>query len=222
MPGDRVSGWCERFAARHGGVSAHLDSDVVVLEAADGSWARLRPALPSVPAEATVSALLEALQPCRCVVVAVRRGGFACVVLDEATAQQRGQKAGNATSPPAARIVASKVSKRHVQGRTAAGGWSQQRFARRRDKQVHELLEAVITDTQRIVLPHLPARALLTAGDAPLVDQVLRDRRLSGLSGTPRGLHLASGDPDAGWVRSLPTLVTSAFVTVLDITTDPF
>ena len=38
-------------------------------------------------------------------------------------------------------LAASKVGTRYVQSRTAAGGWSQHRFARRRDNQAAGLID---------------------------------------------------------------------------------
>ena len=55
----------------------------------------------------------------------VRKGGFAVATVDRARACE-----------------ASKVGQRHVQGRTKAGGQSQQRFARRRDNQARQAYEA--------------------------------------------------------------------------------
>src|SRR5690606_6460301 len=70
-------------------------------------------------------------------VVLVRRGGYAAGVFD-----------GTA-------LVASKVGSRLVQGRTAAGGWSQQRFARRRSNQAGKALEAAAETALRVLTPHL-------------------------------------------------------------------
>ena len=67
-------------------------------------------------------------------VILVRRGGYA-VGLALAGA-----------------FTASKVGTRHVQSRTAAGGWSQQRFARRRGKQADELVDAVVGHARRVLL----------------------------------------------------------------------
>ena len=67
-------------------------------------------------------------------IVLVRRGGYA---------------AGLAL---AGTLTATKVGSRHVQSRTAAGGWSQQRFARRRGKQADELVDAVVRHARRILL----------------------------------------------------------------------
>jgi hypothetical protein len=58
-------------------------------------------------------------------VVLVRLSGYATGVFDGDT------------------LVASKVGTAHVHGRHKAGGWSQQRFARRREKQARELYDRV-------------------------------------------------------------------------------
>jgi Actinobacteria/chloroflexi VLRF1 release factor len=72
-----------------------------------------------------------------------------------------------------------------VQSRTAAGGWSQHRFARRRDNQADALVGSVIEHTRRIVLA-LPSDALVVGGDKVLVRDVLADPRLSRLAVLPR------------------------------------
>ena len=97
-------------------------------------------------------------------VVLVRRGGYAV-----------GLASGGA-------FTASKVGSRHVQSRTAAGGWSQQRFARRRGKQADELVDAVVGHARRVLLgddesPREGARGiprgLVVGGDRTLVREVL-------------------------------------------------
>jgi hypothetical protein len=100
-------------------------------------------------------------------VVLVRRGGYAVGVVNDA------------------RITAAKVGTRHVQSRTAAGGWSQQRFARRRGNQADALVEAVATHTAQLVLATGPA-GLLVGGDRALVASVLADSRLGSLTALPR------------------------------------
>ena len=109
-------------------------------------------------------------------VVLVRRGGYAVGLAS----------AGAFTS--------SKVGSRHVQSRTAAGGWSQQRFARRRGKQADELVDAVVGHARRILLgddesPREGAdgipRALVVGGDRALVREVLAASALRALRGLP-------------------------------------
>ncbi|HET8594799.1 MAG TPA: acVLRF1 family peptidyl-tRNA hydrolase [Intrasporangium sp.] len=110
-------------------------------------------------------------------VVLVRRGGYA---------------AGLASAD---RLLAAKVGSRHVQGRTAAGGWSQQRYARRRANQADELVGAVVGHVQRVVLGEgLGARGevsgipagLVVGGDRSLVRDVLDAPVLGALRELPR------------------------------------
>ncbi len=82
-------------------------------------------------------------------------------------------------------FVESKVGTRHVQSRTAAGGWSQQRFARRRGNQADELVRAVADHTLRILPRGIPA-GLVVGGDRALVRELLGDARLDHLVGLPR------------------------------------
>jgi peptide subunit release factor 1 (eRF1) len=105
--------------------------------------------------------------PSRLAMILVRRGGYAVGVGDG----------------PA--LVAHKVGTRYVQSRTAAGGWSQQRFARRRDNQADALVGSVIEHTRRIVLT-APCGALVVGGDKALVRDVLADSRLALLVELPR------------------------------------
>ncbi len=90
---------------------------------------------------------------------------------------------------------ASKVGSRHVQSRTAAGGWSQQRFARRRANQADELVGAVIVQARRVLIGDdespptgasgLP-RGLVVGGDRVLVREVLGGPALRTLRDVPR------------------------------------
>lgn len=77
---------------------------------------------------------------------------------------------------------------RYVQSRTAAGGWSQQRFARRRGNQADALVERVIEQAaDRLLTPQGPqADALVVGGDKALIRQVLADPVLARLADLPR------------------------------------
>ena len=92
-------------------------------------------------------------------VLLVRKGGFA-------VARLTGE-----------RIVESKVGQRHVQGRTKAGGQSQQRFSRRRDNQARQAYEAAAEHAVRI-LGQRPL-VVVAGGDRAAVDEVLADSRLA-------------------------------------------
>ncbi|WP_151523309.1 acVLRF1 family peptidyl-tRNA hydrolase [Serinicoccus kebangsaanensis] len=138
---ERLPGWVERFAASHGEVSRSLDPGTDPaswqVEAADGSWARLtgwRDAVRSGPDDPGWPPA-SWLRPPPLLVVLVRRGGYAVAV-----------------AAPDGTLVAHKVGTRHVQSRTAAGGWSQQRYARRRGNQADALVQAVTGHTVRLLL----------------------------------------------------------------------
>ena len=109
-------------------------------------------------------------------VVLIRRGGYAVALVD-----------GTA-------LVAHKVGTRHVQSRTAAGGWSQQRFARRRGNQADELVRAVADHAHRILSEGTP-QALVVGGDRTLVGEVLEDPRFASLLTLPRREFADIGDP---------------------------
>ena len=120
----------ERFAASHGAlVEEELDAGLG-LRAADGAAALLTPpwpvdGRPGRGADAVSRLGSLASQPRTLGAALVRRGGYSVAVVS------------------AGAVLASKTGTRHVQSRTAAGGWSQQRFARRRANQADALVEAV-------------------------------------------------------------------------------
>jgi hypothetical protein len=80
-----------------------------------------------------------------------------------------------------------KVGTRYVQSRTAAGGWSQQRFARRRANQADELVGAGSDVAARLLVGVVPPPAgLVVGGDRALVAAVLADPRLNDIRDLPR------------------------------------
>jgi hypothetical protein len=91
------------------------------------------------------------------------------------------------------------VGRHYVQGRTKAGGWSQQRFARRRDNQAKHAYAAAAADVAMLLEP--VARdlvGLVTGGDASGVAAVLADVRVprtAALHGRHDLPRLAVGDP---------------------------
>jgi Actinobacteria/chloroflexi VLRF1 release factor len=142
----RFPGWIASFAERHGGaapgaaLTVALSGENVIYTAPDGAVARCHPPFPPVPDPGAPSetgtagapaAYAEAIAahataPRTVGVLLVRLGGYAAGVFTG--------------SPP--ELTASKAGSRLVHGRSAAGGWSQHRFARRREKQVAEALQA--------------------------------------------------------------------------------
>lgn len=78
------------------------------------------------------------------------------------------------------RVLTSSTDRRHVQGRTAAGGWSQQRFARRRAGQTRSALEQAGRTAARALLAQ-SLDVLVTGGDRRSVTAVLADPNLAAL-----------------------------------------
>ena len=199
VPAVRLQRWIDGFFERHGG-NAAWENGFLILHGADAATARLQPLFPmDEPQGSPVHAFVHhAGTPPRCAVVLVRRGGFAAAIVD------------------AGAVEASDKGRRHVQGRTAAGGWSQQRFARRREKQANELVDAAATYAAEVILPRLPVEYVVTGGDRALAQQVLNDPRLRPLQANARGPHLPVPDPRRDVVASLPELLTNVRIDLVD------
>ncbi len=129
--------------------------------------------------------------------VLVRRGGYAVGLAS------------------AGRLTEHKTGTRYVQSRTAAGGWSQQRFARRRGNQADELARAVGEHALRILPRGIPA-GLVVGGDRALVAQVLEDPRLAHLSALPRREFYDLPDPRLTVLRAAAQRGRAVRVTVAD------
>ena len=108
--------------------------------------------------------------------------GFAADPLALLLVRRGGYAVGTASGD---RLTAHKVGTRYVQSRTAAGGWSQQRFARRRSNQADELVAAAAEHAVRLLTGIRPAGVVL-GGDRALVAAALDDPRLAVLRDLPR------------------------------------
>jgi hypothetical protein len=183
VPPERLARWLDNFAAQHGETTATRTAEGLHVVAADGAVAdgTLPLGWPpeTGPAVGDVEDFLAAAsRVARVGLLLARRGGYA-VGLAEGE-----------------RLVTSKVDSRYVQGRTAAGGWSQQRFARRRAKQTAELADASAAVAARILTEAAGTlEALVTGGDKQLVAAILVDHRLAELDRLPRGPFLAVPEP---------------------------
>lgn len=177
VPPARLERWVANLTARHGETTLAVRDGALVGEAADGSTfrARLSPLCDasSYAGPATPTALAAAaVPPAQWGVLLVRKGGFA-------VARMAGEE-----------MVDSKVGQRHVQGRSKAGGQSQQRFARRRAQQARVAFEAAADHAARVLGP---VRRVVTGGDHRAVEEALGDSRLAGLQVVDR--WLAVPDP---------------------------
>ncbi len=78
------------------------------------------------------------------------------------------------------RLVASKVGSRPVHGRSAAGGWSQRRFERRRRNQARDAWGAAAGEMVRVLEPWLERLdAVVVGGDREALSVLARDPRLA-------------------------------------------
>lgn len=197
---ERLAGWLERFGDRHGGGSVEPGPRLVVVRASDGARAEIDVPFPPLAGDDVVA---HALRDRRVGILLVRLGGYAC-----------GVAAGS-------RLEVSKVGRRPVHGRSAAGGWSQHRFARRREGQVRVALQAAADTAVRVLLPELGRLdAVVTGGDRSAVDAVLSDRRLAALAGLVTGPLLDVPDPRQDVLAALPARLRAVRVRILEPTGD--
>jgi hypothetical protein len=179
VPPGRLARWLDGFAERHGAVTTTTAPDEVRLLAQDGAEAVVEVPFPPLTGD-----LVTHVRRDRTVgVLLVRKGGHAVGVFTGDALQD------------------SKVGTRHVQGRTAAGGWSQQRFARRREGQTAVAVQAAADTAARVLLAH-HLDAVVAGGDRGMVDEVLADPRLRHL--TISGRLLDVPDPRLAVLQSVP------------------
>jgi hypothetical protein len=169
VPPERLVSWIVTFTQRHGAGSVSGDEAgvTVTFTAADGAAAECHPPFPPLlwegdgdPAAAVEAIVAHAVADRTIGVLLVRLGGYAAGVF--------------AGSPP--RLVSSKTGSRPVHGRSAAGGWSQHRFARRRENQAATALRAAADAAAGIFGPYR-LDELVLGGDK---------RSVAGLRGDPR------------------------------------
>jgi hypothetical protein len=193
VPAARVERWVENVGARHGDVELAVADGLLTGRAEDGTTfaagLAFGAAYDGPPDPGAFAAALS--PPADWGVLLVRKGGFAIARL-----------AGT-------ELRESKVGQRHVQGRTKAGGQSQQRFARRRDNQARQAFEAAADHAARLLAGLGP---VVTGGDRAAVQEVLADARLTGLAVS--GPWLPVPDPRR---RELDAAVADAQAAVVEI-----
>lgn len=202
VSGARLPGWVERFTASHGHLSAKELDGGLQLCAADGAIALLQPpwpvdGRPGRGPDAVTRLASLAGQPRRIGAVLIRRGGYSVAVIG-----------GGA-------VLASKTGTRHVQSRTAAGGWSQQRFARRRANQADALVEAVAEHAGRIFADNR-IEYVAPGGDRTLAELVLAESVLKPYAALARLPFLDVPDPRAAVLKKAAADLCSVRILVTD------
>jgi len=185
----RLRKWLRGFDERHDGLQLDSDGTTVLLTGRDGDRAWIDVPFPPLP-ELTGTALAKQValaehveRPRRVGVLLVRRTGYAAGLFD------------------GTELVSSKVDSTYVQGTTKAGGWSQQRYARRRANQAHAAF-AEAADVAARILGDAELDALVAGGDREAVKSVLADPRLAHLE--PTGPWLTVKDPKLRVLQAMP------------------
>ena len=199
---DRLARWVATFAERHGTVTAEPGRLTATFRAADGAVAQCHPPFPPMPAPpggawpddpAALAGLIAAHAAVdRTVgVFLVRLGGFAAGVF--------------AGSPP--RLVSSKVGTRLVHGRSAAGGTSQHRFARRRENQATAAVAAAVDTAVKVLVPYAGRLdAVVLGGERKAMSGARADPRLRPVMEHAVDRFLTVPDPRLAVLRDTPRL----------------
>jgi hypothetical protein len=218
IPPDRTVKWLTAFVDRHGGAevvivgrppSTGASAAAVRYMASDGAVADCHvpfPPLPALEDETDPVRIAEqlaahALAERTVGVLLVRLGGYAAGVFTG--------------SPP--RLVASKTGSRLVHGRSAAGGTSQQRFARRREKQATQALSAA-ADTAAAVFEGFAGDidAVVLGGDRIAIGRMRADERLRPYFGLAVERFLTVPDPRLAVLRDAPRLFSAVRIRLIE------
>lgn len=199
---ERIEPWLRGFTDRHGDAEWTATQEQVVVTAADGGTATFEVPFPPLVVqydEPYGGLAAHATRDRRVGVLLVRLGGYAAGVFE-----------GSA-------LLESKVGSRLVHGRNAAGGTSQQRFARRREGQMKVALQEAADVAVRILAPAATSlEAVVLGGDKRAVTTVLADDRLAALRPLVTARILDVPDPRLRVLKETPRLFRAVRITVVD------
>ncbi|MDV6013205.1 acVLRF1 family peptidyl-tRNA hydrolase [Haloechinothrix sp. LS1_15] len=179
VPPHRLRRWFDNFARRNDGVrETGIGAEEVTVWGGNGTVATAAVPFPPLSGASSgtyqglaVDALVEHAERSRRIgLVLLRKGAHSIGVVEDGS------------------VVASRTARHRVQGRNAAGGWSQQRFARRRQEQAADALRRAADDVEELLVPEVVRLdAIVLGGDRGALDELRADRRLAPV------LHLATG-----------------------------
>ncbi|WP_426002846.1 acVLRF1 family peptidyl-tRNA hydrolase [Paenarthrobacter sp. NyZ202] len=200
----RLHGWVERFATSHGGLSEEqwTGDGALLLCANDGATAALRAPWPEDGrpgrGKTSLDRLASAARQERGLgILLVRRGGYAVAAATGLT------------------VLESKSGNRYVQSRSAAGGQSQQRFARRRTHQADALVDTAAEHAARIFAAHT-VEYIVPGGDRALVEQVLDHPAMRSMARRPRLALLDVQEPKTAVLAKAAADACAVRITVTD------
>ena len=240
---ERLAGWLESFAQRHGAISADPGpgpgeaTQTVTFRAADGAIAQCHVPFPPLaavrpaagrpgehPAEAS-TAEASTGQASTGQAAADACAEYARQIAAHARAERtvavflvrRGGYAAGIFTGPAPQLAASKVGARLVHGRSAAGGTSQHRFARRREKQAAEALGAAAGTAAAVFGPYAGRiDAVVLGGDRRAMATLRSDSRLAPYFGLAVERFLTVPDPRLTVLRGTPRLFRAIRIRLTD------
>jgi len=240
---ERFPGWVASFARRHGtdgedqSLTVAMTGETVIFTAPDGAVAECHPPFPPVadnskkraaaePGGATepgespepgevpeqASGVDEARLAAEAVAAHARRPRTVGVLL----VRLGGYAAGVFTGYPPA-LADAKTGSRLVHGRSAAGGWSQHRFARRREKQASEALQAAAGAAADVfgrrsgrgargARPGEKLDAIVLGGDKRAMAELRQDPRLAPYLAIATDRFLTVPDPKRAVLEATPRL----------------
>jgi hypothetical protein len=195
----RLPRWLSGFTERHGAYAVDSQPDRLRVRAFDGTMAELYPP-PGAPAAADVPGFVATAAAGRRIgLLLARRSSVAVGIADGDD------------------LVVSKVDSHYVQGRTAAGGWSQHRYARRRDNQTKAAARDAADITAQLLLPALDdLTAVVTGGDRRAVEAVLSDPRLLPIAAARADRFLDVPEPRLAVLKAAVGQARAVRIRVLD------
>jgi hypothetical protein len=202
VPSGRIEKWLDNYWVRHGkGLVTSSENDVTV-GGTDGATARMRLLWPGVVLgdDPLTDLVAAARSPRRLGLLAVRADGHAVGLWDGIS------------------VTESKRRGHYVQSRTAAGGWSQQRFAHRRENQAKAAYVKAAGDVAALIEP-ATARldGLVAAGNPGAIKAVLADsrcRRTAALAAAVPLPHLELRDTSRDALADLAERLLSVVITI--------
>ena len=204
---ERIENWLKSFGERHGSPMTEAGPEVVTVRAADEAVAECHVPFPPLPVPlkpgggAGMELAAHAGHDRTVAVLLVRLGGYAAGVF----------------TGPDAQLVASKVGSRLVHGRSAAGGTSQHRFARRREKQAREALEAAADCAVGVFGPWRgQLDALVLGGDKRSMAALREDARLRPYFDIAVDRFLTVPDPRLVVLQGTPRLYRAVRIRLTD------
>jgi hypothetical protein len=216
----RLEGWLGRFGRGNGPYTVRVEDahgvPSIRLLAANGCSALLTPPLPwgtasevtggedlrptddaESPLDPLLDRLIRSVPPVTVGILLIRRGGYSVGLARDGE------------------VVASKTGTRYVQGKTAAGGWSQQRFARRRANQADALVEETAARAADLFTAGPPS-ALQLGGDRTLAANTLAEPVLKAFAHLPQVPFQTVPDPRFTILKDVARSALSIRITVTD------